>query len=86
MNGSLTQAVPMQKNAADAEVQGWEPGWYTDAGNKAGRAHVFDKIAGASRTVRAVCGRVVLHVDLKCQSASSSNCVSCSSEHSNDCP
>jgi hypothetical protein len=86
MSGSLTQAVIKQNNSADAEGQGWEPGWYTDAGNKAGRAHVFDKIVGASRTVRAVCGRVVLHVDLKCQSVSSTNCPSCSSAHSNNCP
>lgn len=56
----------------------WTPGWYTDAGNRAGTAHLYLGLHVDGKTTRAHCGREVLVTDLQAESESLRRCARCS--------
>lgn len=56
----------------------WTPGWFTDAGNRAGTAHFYLGLHADEKSAKAHCGREVLITDLQAESESLRRCTRCS--------
>lgn len=55
----------------------WSPGWFTDAGNRAGTAHLYLRLHADGKSALAHCGREVLINDLQAESEALRRCNRC---------
>lgn len=67
----------MGAHASKARESSWEPGWYRDAGNRAGTAHLYLGLHVDGTSALSHCGRDVLISDLQGEITPTRRCIRC---------
>lgn len=67
----------MEADARKTSESSWEPGWYRDAGNRAGTAHLYLGLHVDGTSALSHCGRDVLVSDLQGETNPTRRCIRC---------